>query len=241
MFGRLQSWFGNGAEGILTFLITTFCVLFSLGVHELSHGLMAYLRGDKTAKSMGRISVNPLRHLDPIGTICMFLFGFGWAKPVVVNPMNFNRKTIKFDMVLTSLAGPLSNFIIAFLSTFAAVAVAFFSDGVFMKGAEIMYFQDVASKYALLAIRLLSSLGFMNLGLGLFNLIPIPPLDGSKVLNAVLPTKYYFKLMRYEQYGFIILIIIINLPIVNELLTRCTSGVFDLFSLASLSVLGLFC
>ena len=111
----------SGGEKLLYILVIAFCVLLSLSVHELSHGLVAYWMGDKTAKYSGRLSLNPLHHLDPFGAICLFLFGFGWAKPVPVNPWNFNSK--KGGMVLTSLGGPLSNFLMAFLAEIGVVAL----------------------------------------------------------------------------------------------------------------------
>lgn len=238
--GRLQRWFGNGAEGILDLLITLFCVLISLTVHEFSHGYMAYLRGDKTSKYTGRLSLNPINHIDPIGALCLFLFGFGWAKPVMVNPNNFKRKTIKLDMVLTSLAGPLSNFVLAFVSVFIMVAVAMFSEGFIINGGDIMYYDGVAGKYILLVIRILSTLTMMNLGLGVFNLIPIPPLDGSKILSALLPTRIYFKMLEYERFGFIALIILINLPLFNGLLSLIVGGIMSGFFNISSLILGLF-
>ncbi len=227
--GRLQGWFGNGLEGILDMLITLFCVFLSLTVHEFCHGYMAHLRGDNTAQKTGRLSMNPLRHIDPIGAICLFLFGFGWAKPVMVNPINFKRKTMKLDMVLTSLAGPLSNFILAFISMFAVTALSMFATETMMN-----------SKWTFLVYQILMSLTFMNLGLGIFNLIPIPPLDGSKVLSAILPTKYYFKLMEYERFGFIALIILINLPIFNQVLTWVLNGVVIAYSGVAGLILGIF-
>ena len=238
--GRLGRWFGNGAEGILDLLITLLCVLISLTIHEFAHGYMAYLRGDKTAKYTGRLSLNPIHHIDPIGALCLFLFGFGWAKPVMVNPRNFQRRTIKLDMVLTSIAGPLANFILAFISIFVMMAVATFTDGFIVEGGEIMYYSDVADKYSLLVIRILSTLTMMNLGLGLFNLIPIPPLDGSKILSAVLPTRIYFKMMEYERFGFIALIILINLPIFNLILNTLMNGVWSGFVGLSNLILGIF-
>ena len=238
--GRFERWFGNGAEGIVDLLITIFCVFLSLTIHEFSHGYMAYLRGDTTAKYTGRLSLNPLHHIDPIGALCLFLFGFGWAKPVMVNVRQFKRKTMKLDMVLTALAGPLSNFILAFISVFAMMAVATFADGFLIWGGDVAYYQDVANKYCLLAVRILSNLAAMNLGLGLFNLIPIPPLDGSKILNAVLPARIYFKIMEYERYGFIALIIIINLPIFQRLLGTALGFVYGGYIELSDMILGIF-
>ncbi len=205
-------------------LILAFCVLFSLSVHEFSHGLAAYAVGDKTAKYSGRLSLNPLAHLDPFGAICLFLFGFGWAKPVPVNPWNFKNK--KGGMILTALAGPFSNFLLAFV----AMVIYTLLGGLRFSSASFGF--TLASVFYELAYYMI----MINLGLGLFNLIPIPPLDGSKVLTAILPERTYFKLMDYERYGFIILIILINTPIFNSLLNMCQSAVIDFYS----NIIGLF-
>lgn len=205
-------------------LILAFCVLFSLSVHEFSHGLAAYAVGDKTAKYSGRLSLNPLAHLDPFGAICLFLFGFGWAKPVPVNPWNFKNK--KGGMILTALAGPFSNFLLAFI----AMVIYTLLGGLRFSSASFGF--TLASVFYELAYYMI----MINLGLGLFNLIPIPPLDGSKVLTAILPETTYFKLMDYERYGFIILIILINTPIFNSLLNMCQSAVIDFYS----NIIGLF-
>ena len=221
---RLAYYFSS-AEGFLNLLITIFCVFLSLTIHEVSHGYMAYLRGDNTAKYTGRLSFNPINHIDPLGALCLFLFGFGWAKPVMINTRNFKTKTIKLDMVLTSLAGPISNFITAFISVFLMVLVINFTavDGLWY-----------------LVFTILQTLAVMNLGLGVFNLIPIPPLDGSKVLSAILPTRIYFKLMQYERYGFIVLIILINLSFFGGLLTLAVEGLFGGFYSLSNLILELF-
>lgn len=214
MFGRMERWFGNGWFGIAELLITAFCVFFSLSVHEFFHGFAAYKLGDSTAKSMGRLNISPFSHLDPIGAICLFLFGFGWAKPVPVNPNNFAYGKQKSGMVWTSLAGPLSNLVVAFLAVlFLHICYAF--SPVILGVSEAIYSVIVNILYTLI---------FMNVGLAVFNFIPIPPLDGSKILNAVLPPRLYFKIMQYEQYGFIILLLIINLPIFSSIL----NGVSDL-------------
>ena len=205
-------------------LILAFCVLFSLSVHEFSHGFAAYAVGDKTAKYSGRLSLNPLAHLDPFGAICLFLFGFGWAKPVPVNPWNFKNK--KGGMILTALAGPFSNFLLASI----AMVIYTLLGGLRFSSASFGF--TLASVFYELAYYMI----MINLGLGLFNLIPIPPLDGSKVLTAILPERTYFKLMDYERYGFIILIILINTPIFNSLLNMCQSAVIDFYS----NIIGLF-
>ncbi|MBR2916072.1 MAG: site-2 protease family protein [Clostridia bacterium] len=221
---RLAYYFSS-REGLLTLLITIFCVFLSLTIHEVSHGFMAYLRGDNTAKYTGRLSFNPINHIDPLGALCLFLFGFGWAKPVMINTRNFKTKTIKLDMVLTSLAGPISNFIVAFISVFLVVLIINFT---------------AVEGFWLLAYMILQTLAVMNVGLGIFNLIPIPPLDGSKVLSAVLPTRLYFKLMQYERFGFIALIIIINLPIFSNLLNLALTGTIGGFYSLSNLILELF-
>lgn len=212
-------------EKLLYVLIIAFSVLLSLTVHEFSHGLAANLMGDKTAEFSGRLSLNPLHHLDPFGALCLFLFGFGWAKPVPVNPWNFKNK--KAGMVVTSLAGPFSNFVLAFLAQIGVVAIGGLT---FKSDAEFMF------KFASASYMVCYYLSAINIGLGLFNLIPIPPLDGSKVLNAVLPERLYFKYMEYERYGFIILIILINLPVFDNLLELGRSGILSFYS----SIISLF-
>ncbi len=200
---------GSFADKLLYILIMMFCVFLSLSVHEMSHGFAAYLIGDKTAKYSGRLSINPLSHLDPFGALCLLLFGFGWAKPVPVNPWNFKNK--KLGMAFTALAGPLSNFILAFIACLLTVFLPA-SNGILGLISVICYY-----------------LVIYNIGLGLFNLIPIPPLDGSKILGAILPQKTYFTLMQYEQYGFIVLIILINLPFFNVLLGSARSAILSFF------------
>ncbi len=208
MMSRVYDWFGNGWIGIAKLLITAFCVFFSLSIHEFAHGYAAYKMGDKTAKYMGRLNINPMSHLDPIGALCLFLFGFGWAKPVPVNPRNFKTGRVKSGMVWTSVAGPLSNLLVAFISLLIFNIIYKIPIGENL----------VANRAFSLIVILLYTLISMNISLAVFNLIPIPPLDGSKVLNAVLPARVYFKIMQYEQYGFIVLILLINTPIFSRLL-----------------------
>jgi len=190
----MADFFSGGMTGILSLLISVFCVLLSISIHEFAHGYMAYKLGDDTARVMGRLSVNPLHHLDPIGALCLLFFHFGWAKPVPVNPSKFTKVKIKTGMVLTAIAGPLANFILGFIAMILIRVV-------------ILYMADFAVSELIFII--LYTLVIMNVGLGLFNLIPIPPLDGSKVLNALLPARIYFKIMQYERYGTLLLILFI--------------------------------
>lgn len=185
--------FGN----FINVLIRVAVVLLAISVHELSHGFAAFKMGDPTAKYDGRLSLNPLRHIDPIGALCMFLFGFGWAKPVMINPNYF--KNLKRGTVVTALAGPLSNFVMAFLGMLLMVHV--------LPLFPNMYFYT----FLLCFISI-------NVGLGVFNLIPIPPLDGSKIFLSLLPRKIYYEIMRYEQYGFLVLVVALYLGVLDPIL-----------------------
>lgn len=208
------------SDKLVYVLIIAFCVLLSLSIHELSHGAAAYFLGDKTAKYSGRLSLNPMHHLDPFGALCLFLFGFGWARPVPINPMYFKNK--KGGMAITALAGPVSNFIVAFLAEIGVVLLG-----------ELTFKSDTSFLFNLASVSytICYYLTILNIGLGLFNLIPVPPLDGSKILNAILPQRIYFKIMQYERYGFIILIILINLPIFNYFLNAGRAGILSFFDM----------
>lgn len=207
-------------QKLIYILIIGFCVLLSLSVHEACHGLGAYLLGDKTAKNTGRLSLNPFHHLDPFGALCLFLFGFGWAKPVLVNPINFKHK--KAGMAVTAISGPLSNFILAFIAELCASLLG---------GMSFSSNTSVAFNVAEVTYIICTYLAMINLGLGLFNLIPIPPLDGAKVLGAILPQRLYFKLMQYERYGFIVLIILINTPVFSTFLSYARNLVLSFYDM----------
>lgn len=168
-------------------------ILIALCIHEYAHGRMAYALGDPTAKYMGRLTLNPLRHLDPLGALMMLLVGFGWAKPVPVNTRYF--KNVKRDMALTALAGPFSNFLLAILAAFLHLLVGY-SYGLLAAAGlitePIFYLWRAAYDFFYL-------LHVLNLSLGLFNLIPLPPLDGSRILGVLLPERAYETVMRYER------------------------------------------
>ena len=166
---------------VISTAITLPIVIISLTIHEISHGYAAYKLGDLTAKNDGRLSLNPLRHIDPIGFILLLIFRFGWAKPVMINP--YNLKDPKKDMAVISLAGPFSNFILS---------VIFF---ILMSVMDNMENSGLA--FSLLYIFV--QMGYyMNTLLAVFNILPIPPLDGSKVFGSLLPDRLYYKAMAFD-------------------------------------------
>ncbi|MBR3640188.1 MAG: site-2 protease family protein, partial [Clostridia bacterium] len=187
-----------------TFLLSLPIILIALVVHEVSHGFIAMKLGDPTARNLGRLTLNPLKHLDPIGTLCMVFFHFGWAKPVPINTRYFKKP--KRDMALTALAGPAANFILGFLG----VLVYRILYAIFTKSAGPAT-PDVGINIMNTTLEFFYLFGFLNVSLGVFNLIPIPPLDGSRILLVFLPTKAYFAVMKYERYimlGFFVLLFV---------------------------------
>ena len=192
-------------------------IFLCLTVHETCHGLAAYALGDPTAESMRRLSLNPLRHIDWVGLVMMFAVGFGWAKPVPVDMRYF--KNPKRGMAVTALAGPLSNFLLAAL----LIAVS-----------KVIYlYAPYGAVWNALFVFCLYTAAPLSVGLGLFNLLPIPPLDGSKVLGAFLPDQTYYKLMRYERYGMILLLLLSFVGVGGSLISRgiyaVYGGLFNLF------------
>ena len=185
-------------------------VLLCLTVHETCHGLAALSLGDTTAKEENRLSLNPLRHIDWLGLLMMFAVGFGWAKPVPVDPRYF--KDPKRGMALTALAGPLSNFILAF-------TLILISRGIYLYADYTPVWNEI--------FNFLLSTAALSIGLGLFNLIPIPPLDGSKVLGALLPDRAYFTLMRYERYGMALLLLLFFANVGGGLISRAILGTYN--------------
>lgn len=173
---------------ITQLILSTVAALVALTIHEYAHGYVAYRLGDYTAKSMGRLSLNPIKHLDPFGVLCMIFFHFGWAKPVPIDPRNF--KNPRRGFAITALAGPLTNLVVGFFT-------AFF----YLLGISTLKYTSVAYLNALQTNLILFLFYFflINVGLGVFNLIPVPPFDGSRILNVVLPRKWYFRIMKYEK------------------------------------------
>lgn len=178
---------GNPIE----FILSALAALIALTVHEYCHGYAAYKLGDDTAKLQGRLTLNPLKHLDPFGAICLVLFHIGWAKPVPVNPRNFKDR--KKGFAITAAAGPLSNLILGFIAAFLYLLLfAFVRDMTFPE-------KNFAYHFISNCLLFLYIFHAINVGLGLFNLLPIPPFDGSRLLNVFLPPKAYFAIMKYER------------------------------------------
>lgn len=194
---------------IFNFVVTFIFFAFSISIHECAHAYAAYRLGDSTAKDQGRITLNPLKHLDPLGTLMIFLIHFGWAKPTPVNAMYFKDK--KKGVMITSLAGPLSNLLFAILLAF-----------------PFIYFQSKLYSTVNIYIWQALLIGFsMNIILAVFNMLPIPPLDGSKILSGILPSRTYYKMMEYENYIIIIFIILMFSGILSRTILMPIVGVIQ--------------
>ncbi|MDN5278099.1 MAG: hypothetical protein PWR01_2064 [Clostridiales bacterium] len=188
-------------------------ILLSLTVHELAHALMADFLGDPTPRRMGRISLNPLRHLDFFGALMLFFTGFGWARPVMVDANNFRIPARA--MAAVAIVGPLSNFILATLGMFM------------MKGlAMTLNHIEVSPLLVLFSQSTLETLVFINLGLGIFNLVPIPPLDGSRIVSFILPARYRLQYRRFEEVAPFILLILFALGGLSLLLSPLVTNAY---------------
>ena len=194
-------------------------VLIALVLHELSHAYVSYRLGDPTPKYTGRLTLNPLKHLDLFGSLCLLFLGFGWAKPVQINPRYY--KNAKLGTVWVSLAGPGMNFVLAFIGSLGISLIMKITGG-----NSITFQTEAGYKAFLYFYRFLYYFMLINIGLGIFNLIPFPPLDGSKVLAAVLPDKLYYTWMRYERYGQFVLLILLYTGILGTPLAYLRSYVF---------------
>lgn len=179
---------GFDFSGLRDILLRVIPALLCITLHELAHGFTAYALGDDTAKAAGRLTLNPIRHLDPMGLLMMVIFGFGYAKPVPVDMRKFQNP--KRGMAITALAGPLCNVLIS---------LVFY----FLYGLLILPLSG--SSAGQLALEMMETTVVLSLAMAIFNILPVPPLDGSKVLFSLLSDEGYWKLMRYERYGFLIL------------------------------------
>lgn len=200
LFSLLSS--GDIKIAIIQLLLSVPIVLFALSCHEAAHAYAAYKMGDRTAFNLGRVTINPSKHLDLVGTICMLVFGFGWAKPVPINARNFENP--KKGMAISGIAGPLANFILGIISTFLSALTVFLEYKLMTNMQPTEFVLNVFSiTYTFFYLSAMYNFIFM-----VFNLIPVPPFDGSRFITAILPSKWYFKLMQYEKYTFIIVMVV---------------------------------
>lgn len=188
-------------EMLLETVVIVAASLLCITFHETCHGLVAYWLGDDTAKRMGRLTLNPLRHVDIMGLIVMAVAKFGWAKAVPVDMRRF--KNPKTGMALTALAGPLSNVLLAFLALLIRGPIV------------ILYFRAGEGSWIEYGVLFLEYVAILSTGLAVFNLFPIPPLDGSKIAAVILPQKWYYKLMRFERFGMLLLAALLFLNVLD--------------------------
>ncbi|SEA65698.1 Zn-dependent protease (includes SpoIVFB) [Desulfuromusa kysingii] len=174
--------------------------LLAIILHEVAHGYMAERFGDPTARLLGRLTLNPFKHLDPIGSIAIFIFGFGWARPVPVNPGNFRRP--RRDMIWVALAGPATNLSLAVFSALLLRGLSLIDQTSF--GGWSSYTHFVAPVKMMAGFSL-----YINVLLGLFNLIPIPPLDGGRILTGILPERYASLIGKLEPFGFVLILLVV--------------------------------
>lgn len=205
-------------EGLISFLYTLPALLFCLSVHEFAHAYTAYKLGDRTQKAMGRLTLNPFSHIDIVGFICIALFGFGWGKPVMIDDRNFKNKAA--GNALTAFAGPFSNIIMAIL--FTIILKILLITGVILPTMNSVVGSIILNMF-ILTIQ-------FNVVFAIFNLIPIPPFDGSRILYFFLPAKGREYMYKIEQYSFVIVLVILVTGIGSKLVSPIVSFVLGLLS-----------
>ena len=195
---------------ILQYLLRAIVVLIAIPFHESAHALASHLLGDDTAVRAGRLSLNPMRHFDPLGALCMLVGGVGWAKPVSINPYNY--KNPKVGMALSAAAGPASNFLLAWVLMILYKLCWYSGAGDAVPFIEMFLYYMIT----------------MNLSLGVFNLLPVPPFDGSRIALLFLPQRLYFKAMKYERYIMLAVLALVFLGLLNTPLSMLVNAMWNL-------------
>ena len=211
MLSELLSGGLDFTNAIIYILSTVLVVFLTLPVHEFAHGFVAVKLGDNTPKWQNRLTLNPFAHIDYLGSLCILLFGFGWAKPVSVNARNFDNP--KIGMAIVAFAGPLSNIVMSILAL--------------LLGNVFLLLSVTAAEAFGYIYFILFYLAQINVSLAVFNLLPIPPLDGSRLLFAFLPDKYYFKVMQYERFIFLGLMVLLYVGVLDGPISLLSNGLMD--------------
>ena len=229
-------------QDIPYYVLSALVVLITLTIHEYAHAYAAYKLGDPTARNLGRLTLNPIKHLDPVGALCMLFFHFGWAKPVPINARNF--KNPRKGFAISALAGPAVNLVTSFISAFVYLLL-------FSILSKLTYSSELTLNLAENTLLFFYLLHVINLGIAIFNLIPVPPLDGSRILGLLLPPKYYFSIMRHERTIYFILIgwllvgdwisrIILSIPgAAANIVLKTLANIVSLSNLLGLAIDGL--
>ncbi|MBE6686936.1 MAG: site-2 protease family protein [Ruminococcaceae bacterium] len=215
---------GFQKETLIMVLLSIPVIMFSLSFHEFSHGLAAKCMGDPTAYNLGRLTLNPAKHLDPMGTLMMLIVGFGWAKPVPINTRHF--KNPKWGMCLSALAGPVSNLLLSYICFVVANVINVYA-------GRFVSLENETSYFIVLALFLFFTVAFqLNIYLAVFNLLPVPPLDGSRIMFVLLPAKAYFGVMKYERYISLAIMILLFTGILSTPLSMLAGLIEKLFAMS---------
>lgn len=209
----------NALTIFMEFCVSAFVVFCVMPIHEYAHALIATKLGDQTARLSGRLTLNPMAHIDILGAVMILLVGFGYAKPVPVNVRNTKLKNKKLAMALIALSGPISNLIFGFLSVLMKYVVLYIASKTVNSMTTAVLALNIFFQYS----------AMININLAVFNLIPIPPLDGSRILFAILPSKYYFGIMKYERYIMIGMLILLFTGLLSRPLSLLSGLIYNGF------------